>query len=168
MVKASLPLHRARTPSRRLDFTLDRQGCRAISIRRLHRLYSSNNRNNNKASGPSLTKRKALNPLSANFSAAKKRKLARPRIFPQPVCSWYISHCLSVNICCSPGAMSPLASRNDEPSARDAIPSMSMGLNVDPEWGVPHSATPTPTGTPALGQKDFDRRIKRKYEAVSH
>ena len=26
------------------------------------------------------------------------------------------------------------------------------------------SATPTPTGTPALGQKDFDRRIKRKYE----
>ena len=42
--------------------------------------------------------------------------------------------------------------------------SMSMGLNVDPDWGaVPLSATPTPTGTPALGQKDFDRRIKRKY-----
>lgn len=60
------------------------------------------------------------------------------------------------------GAMSPLASRNDEINARDAIPSMSMGLNVDPEWGVPLSATPTPTGTPALGQKDFDRRIKRK------
>ena len=41
---------------------------------------------------------------------------------------------------------------------------MSMGLNVDPDWGaVPLSATPTPTGTPALGQKDFDRRIKRKY-----
>lgn len=62
------------------------------------------------------------------------------------------------------GAMSPLASRNDETSARDTIASLSMGLNVDPEWGVPLSATPTPTGTPALGQKDFDRRIKRKYE----
>ena len=59
--------------------------------------------------------------------------------------------------------MSPLASRSDEMNARDAIPSLSMGLNVDPEWGVPLSATPTPTGTPALGQKDFDRRIKRKY-----
>ena len=62
------------------------------------------------------------------------------------------------------GAMSPLASRNDETNARDTIASLSMGLNVDPEWGVPLSATPTPTGTPALGQKDFDRRIKRKYE----
>lgn len=61
--------------------------------------------------------------------------------------------------------MSPLASRNDELNPRDALPSMSMGLNVDPEWGVPHSATPTPTGTPALGQKDYDRRIKRKYVA---
>jgi hypothetical protein len=29
---------------------------------------------------------------------------------------------------------------------------------------VPISATPTPTGTPALGQKDLDRRIKRKYD----
>lgn len=62
--------------------------------------------------------------------------------------------------------MSPLASRSDETNARDAIPSLSMGLNVDPEWGVPLSATPTPTGTPALGQKDFDRRIKRKYVPV--
>ncbi len=64
----------------------------------------------------------------------------------------------------SGGAMSPLASRNDEMhNTRDAIPSLSMGLNFDPEWGMPLSATPTPTGTPALGQKDFDRRIKRKY-----
>jgi len=45
---------------------------------------------------------------------------------------------------------------------------MSMGLNVDPDWGaVPLSATPTPTGTPALGQKDFDRRIKRKHELLA-
>ena len=65
----------------------------------------------------------------------------------------------------SGGAMSPLANRSDEMSTRDVIPSLSMGLNVDPEWGVPLSATPTPTGTPALGQKDFDRRIKRKYDA---
>ncbi|XP_046436917.1 liprin-alpha-1-like isoform X3 [Daphnia pulex] len=65
------------------------------------------------------------------------------------------------------GAMSPLASRNDETSARDTIASLSMGLNVDPEWGVPLSATPTPTGTPALGQKDFDRRIKRKHELLA-
>lgn len=63
----------------------------------------------------------------------------------------------------SSGTMSPLANRSDEINRRDVIPSLSMGLNVDPEWGVPVSATPTPTGTPALGQKDFDRRIKRKY-----
>lgn len=71
-----------------------------------------------------------------------------------------------LNICPLGGAMSPLASRSDEINARDTIASLSMGLNVDPEWGVPLSATPTPTGTPALGQKDFDRRIKRKYETL--
>ncbi|XP_059352042.1 liprin-alpha-2-like isoform X2 [Daphnia carinata] len=65
------------------------------------------------------------------------------------------------------GAMSPLASRSDEINARDTIASLSMGLNVDPEWGIPLSATPTPTGTPALGQKDFDRRIKRKHELLA-
>ena len=68
----------------------------------------------------------------------------------------------------SSGTMSPLANRSDEINRRDVIPSLSMGLNVDPEWGVPVSATPTPTGTPALGQKDFDRRIKRKYVEIFH
>ena len=65
--------------------------------------------------------------------------------------------------------MSPLASRNDEMTSREGTPSSNMGLNVDPDWGaVPLSATPTPTGTPALGQKDFDRRIKRKYANRSY
>merc|ERR1712071_184741 len=64
------------------------------------------------------------------------------------------------------GAMSPLTNRSSEMMSREGTPlSMNMGLNVDPDWGaVPLSATPTPTGTPALGQKDFDRRIKRKHE----
>ena len=65
------------------------------------------------------------------------------------------------------GAISPLASRNDEVNNREPMQHApyNMSLNVDPEWGaVPISATPTPTGTPALGQKDLDRRIKRKYD----
>ena len=59
--------------------------------------------------------------------------------------------------------MSPLASRAEDTNYRDATPTSSTNVFIDPEWGaVPISSTPTPTATPALGQKDLDRRIKRK------